>query len=230
MTFLSKFRRKTSSPAKPGSKPGFIGLDIATNSVHLCQIRPLDLGQYSIIAKDSIKFAGSRQELLASPRALKKLITGSLKQHNFKGRKVVALMPWDEVKIILLTYKSNVQDVDSEVVKMVTDRIEGDIDDYVVDYIPVRSNPSDEEHMVVVTVAKKEKVTLLLNALMGCGLEVDSLDIAPTALRRMVGTLYSGEAAANVLLVNVYPDESYLTIISGRRLLLNQPVRFGENL
>lgn len=206
-----------------------IGLDISTDSIHLCQIRALEFGQYSIVAKQSIGFSGSRQALLASPKELKNLISGALRQNKFKGRKVVALMPWDEVRIIMLTYKASVSDVDSEVLKMLSSRVERNIDDYVVDYIPVRSNPSDEEHMVVATVADKEKVSAMINALIGCGLEVDSLDIAPTALRRVVSTLYTGEAADNVLMINTYFDESYLTIISGRRLLLNQAVAFGEN-
>ncbi len=229
MAFLD-FWRKNSSPANAGSKPGMIGLDISTNNIHMCQIRPLEYGRYSIVAKKSIGFPGTRQNLLASPGELKRLIDGGLRQNKFKGRKVVALMPWDEVRIILLTYKAKVTDVDSEVLKLLARRIEGNIDDYVIDYVSVRSSPSDEEHMVIATVANRENVSALLNALIGIGLEVESLDIAPTALRRIVSTLYTGEAAENVLMINSYLDESYLTIISGRRLLMTQAVPFGENM
>jgi Tfp pilus assembly PilM family ATPase len=113
---------------------------------------------------------------------------------------------------------------------MLASRVEGKIEDYVVDYVPVRSNSSDEEHMVVATVASREKVNTLLQALMDAGLEVDSLDVAPTALRRIVSALYTGHAADNVLMINCYHDDSYLTVISGRRLLFNQSVKFGERL
>lgn len=221
--------RTTASPGKP-ALPGLIGLDIGVNRIHLCQIRPLEHGMYSIFAKASIEYPGSRGDLLTEPKRLKRLINNALKQKKFKGRRVVALMPWEDVRIMLLTYKSNVNDVDSEVVRMLAGRIEGSIDDYVVDYVPVRSNPGDEEHMVVATVAEKPKVTRLLNALISCGLEVDSLDIAPTALRRVVSALYTGPAADNVLLIHSYHDESYLTVISGRRLLFNQSVSFGEGM
>ena len=197
---------------------------------HMCQIRPLEHGRFSITAKASIEFDGSREELLAAPKKLKRLIVGALKSKKFKGKKVVALMPWNDVKIILLTYKASVSDVDSEVVKMLSKRIDGPIDDYVVDYVPVRSKPGDEEHMVVATVADKEKVNRLLQALISCGLEVDSLDIPPTALRRIVSALYTGHAADNVLMIHSYRDESYLTVISGRRLLFNQSVAFGETM
>ncbi len=229
MTILSKFRRKISSPAKT-TGAGMIGLDIGASQIHMCQIRPLEHGRFSIIAKTSIEYSGGRKALLAKPRQLKGLIGQALKDNNFKGKRVAALMPWEEVKIILLTYKANVSDVDSEVVKMLARRIDGSIDDYVVDYVPVRSNPSDEEHMVVATVARREAVDQLLQALISCGLEVDSLDVAPTALRRIVSALYTGHAAENVLMINTYRDESYLTVISGRRLLFNQSVPFGEAL
>jgi Tfp pilus assembly PilM family ATPase len=65
---------------------------------------------------------------------------------------------------------------------------------------------------------------------MDCELDVDSLDIAPTALRRLVSALYTGRAADNVLMINCYRDDSYLTVISGRRLLFNQAVEFCESL
>lgn len=229
MTMLQKFRREATSPVKP-SVPGLIGLDIGANRIHLCQIRPRQHGLYSIYAKASIDFTGSRDNLLSSPKQLKRLIGEALRRKKLKGKRVVALMAWEEVKIMLLTYKSSVSDVDSEVLRILAGRVDGAIDDYVVDYVPVRSNPGDEEHMVVATVALKEKVTRLINALINCGLEVDSLDIAPTALRRVVSALYTGEAADNVLLIHSYRDESYLTVISGRRLLFNQSVAFGESL
>ena len=76
--------------------------------------------------------------------------------------------------------------------------------------------------MVVATVASREKVNTLLHALMDAGLQVGSLDVAPTALRRIVSALYTGHAADNVLMINTYRDDSYLTVISGRRLLFSQ--------
>ena len=207
-----------------------IGLDIDAGRVHLCQIRPLGEGTYSIVAKASVSYRGSRDELLSEPKRLKRLLAEPLRDKNFKGKRVAALMPWDDVKIVLLAYKASVRDVDAEVLRMLSKRIEGSIEDYVVDYVPVRSNSTDEEHMVVATVASREKVNRLLRALIDAGFDVDSLDIAPTALRRIVSALYVGHAADNVLMINCYREESYLTVISGRRLLFTQAVPFGMNL
>lgn len=229
MSILQKFKHRIPSPAK-ASAPGLIGLDLGERQVHLCQIRPLPHGLYSIVAKASIDYDGGRRALLEDPRRLKRMLNDALRKKGFKGRRVAALMPWEDVRIIPLTYKSSVSDVDGEVVRMLASRVDEPIDRYVVDYVPVRAKPGDEEHMVVATVASRESVDRLLNTLIGCGLEIDSLDVAPTALRRVVGALYTGEAADNVLMINTYPQESYLTVISGRRLLFNQSVAFGETM
>lgn len=208
---------------------GMIGLDVSEDSIHMCQLRPKGGGCFSITSKASVKFSGDRDALLAEPKRLKKILANALKQGHFKGRKVVALMPLSDVKIILLTYKPNVADVDSEILRMLSNRIDDDIDDYVVDYLRVRCNPSDEEHMAAVSLARKDKVMALLEVFDQCGLEVDSIDIAPAALRRMVSALYEGKDASNVLLINVGDRQSFLTIISGRRLLFDQAVEFGES-
>jgi len=230
---MFKFLRKSDTSltvARVSKTPvGMIGLDIAENCIHLCQLRPMAGNCFSITSKASVPFDGDRDALLADAKRLKKILTTALKRKHFKGRKVVALMPWSDVKVILLTYKSNVTNVDSEILRLVSKRIEGDIDDYVVDYLPVRCNNSDEENMAAVSLASKDKVMALLKVFEQCGLEVNSLDIAPAALRRMVSALYEGKDASNVLLINVGASQSFLTIISGRRLLYDQAVEFGES-
>lgn len=226
------FKNRPSWKAAEAAKetaPGCIGLDIGKHSIHLCQLKPLPGDCYSIIAKTSIPFGEKREDLIANPARLKKMINDAIKSKPFRGRKVVALMPWWEVKIILLTYKPTVADVDAEIVKMVAKRVDGEIDDYVIDYLPVRCNPADDEHMAAVSVASKDKVMAMLNTLDQCGLGVEALDIAPAALRRLVGTLYSEHGTENVLIINAGIDESFLTIVSGRRLLYYQAVSFGES-
>ncbi len=79
MTILQKFRRKAESPAKLAG-PGLIGLDIDAGQIHMCQIRPREHGMYTIIAKTSVSYSGTRDELLASPKRLKSLIDAGLKE------------------------------------------------------------------------------------------------------------------------------------------------------
>ncbi|NNE64715.1 MAG: pilus assembly protein PilM [Gammaproteobacteria bacterium] len=227
--FLKKNQKSHTTVMPAKTAPGYIGLEIGKHSIHLCQLKSMPNKCFSIMAKSSIRFSENRQDLMAEPLRLKRMINNAIKSKPFRGRKVVALMPWWEVKIILLNYRSNVADVDAEIVKLVAKRVDGDIEDYVIDYMPVRCNPTDEEHMAAVSVASKDKVMAMLNTLDQCGLDVESLDIAPAALRRLVGTLYTKGGTDNVLIINAGTDESFLTIVSGRRLLYYQAVSFGEN-
>jgi Tfp pilus assembly PilM family ATPase len=74
-------------------------------------------------------------------------------------------------------------------------------------------------------------VTRYLDALSDAGLEVDALDIGPSALARVVSWIPpdpGGEHPPNLLLVNFGVTSSYLTVVSGRRLMLDRSVEFAE--
>ncbi|MDJ0880786.1 MAG: pilus assembly protein PilM [Gammaproteobacteria bacterium] len=227
MSFLSRILQKETTPEVHNNQPGLIGLDLGSHTLHLCQLRPKSHRHYTIMAKASMGFEGSRQQLLDDPKAFKRLLAKATKGKKFKGRKVTAVMPPDDVKIMLLTYKASTTNVDAEIVKMLSQRIEGDINDYVIDYLPIRNQKSDDEHIVMASVARRNKVERLLNTLTAAGLQVHSLDIGPAALKRLVSSLYENEAKNNVLLINIGENTSYLTIVSGKRLLFDQPVEFG---
>ena len=227
MSLLARLKRKPAVESATQGRPGLIGLDLGSHSIHLCQLRSESHNRYTILAKASIGFQGSRQQLLDSPKAFKQLLAKATKGKKFKGRKVTAIMPPDDVKIMLLTYKANITHVDAEILKMLSQRVDGDINDYVVDYLPVRNNKSDDEHIVMASVARRDKVDRLLHTLTSAGLEVHSLDIGPAALKRLVSSLYTDDVKNNVLLINIGDKTSYLTIVSGRRLLFDQPVQFG---
>jgi type IV pilus assembly protein PilM len=229
LSIFDRLRRKQAPPKSQAQKPGLIGLDIRSNTLHLCQLRPETDNRFTIIAKSSMSFDGSRQQLLESPKDFKRLLAKATQGKKFKGNKVTAIMPPDDVRIMLLTYKSTVSDVDAEIIKMLTQRVKGNIDDYVVDYLPVRNSPNDEEHIVMASVALRSRVERFLATLSYAGLQVHSLDIGPSALRRLISVLYTEDKKSNVLLVNTAEDSCFLTIISGRRLLFDQPVSFGCN-
>lgn len=227
MSFFSNLRSRKPPQQRKLPKHGLIGLDISNHNLHLCQLRPEEHDTYTILAKSSVPFDGSRDQLLQSPGEFKQLLARATKGKKFKGRKVTTIMPPDEVKIMLLTYKANLTDIDSEVIRMLGQRIDGDIDDYVIDYLPVRNNSGDEEHIIMASVARREHVGRLLALLTSAGLEVHSLDIGPATLRRLISTIYSDEITSNVLIINTDDHNSNLTIVSGRRLLFDQSVNFG---
>lgn len=214
---------------KAAGKPGLIGLDIGNEHMHLCQLRPLGDQRYCIAAKASQALPVAREQLLQSPKAFKAIIKRAMQGKKFSGNRVTAILPPDKVKIMLLSYKASVRDLDSEVVHMLSQRVEGDIADYVIDYLPVRNHSSDEEHIVMASVARRSDVDAFLKLLEYAGLQPHSLDIGPSALRRLISVLYTDDKTSNVLLINTGEEHSYLTIVSGRRLLFDQPVKFGCN-
>jgi len=211
-------------------KVGPIGLEFGMESINLCQLKTLPANRYAVIAKASIPFSGSFDEFMLSPKGLKKPLSQVLKKNAFIGKRVVTVMPSDKLKITPVTYKSNVQRVDEEILRMLSSRLEGEVSDYLIDYLQVRSNPADEEHLVLAAIARRGEVMSYLETLNRLGLAVDHMDIGPAALRRLISSLYDGKEAETILVINAGVARSYLTIISGRRLLFDQPVSFGEQM
>jgi type IV pilus assembly protein PilM len=229
MSLFDRLRHKPARSGKVAGKAGLIGLDIGSENLHLCQLRPLGDRRYNIVAKSSQDLPTTRQQLLQSPKAFKSVIKHAMQGKKFNGNRVTAILPPDKVKIMLLSYKASVRDLDSEVVHMLSQRVDGDITDYVIDYLPVRNRSADEEHIVMASVARRSDVDEFLKLLEYAGLQPHSLDIGPSALRRLISVLCTDDKTSNVLLINTGEEHSYLTIVSGRRLLFDQPVKFGCN-
>ncbi len=218
---------------KPALKPaiagvGPIGMDISMSSINLCQLKQVAEHRFTVLAKVSIAFSGSRSDLIKSPKRLKKLLAQGMAKQGFRSRKVVTVMPPDKLKIIPVTYRSNVADAGQEILKMLSGRLEGDIADYIIDYFPVRASAQDEEHLALATIARRDDVMEYLQALSQANFTVQALDVGPAALRRLVSCLYIDEPAKTILVINAGINSTYLTVISGRRLLFDQPVKFGE--
>ncbi len=227
MSILARLRRPTPQLPTRQGKPGVIGLDIGANTLNLCQLHKLTDNSFEIIAKSNTHFSQQRSELLESPRDFKQVMKKATAGKHFKGNKVVAIVPPDKVKNILLSYNAKVSDIDQEILSLVEQRVEGSIDDYVIDYMPVRNAKNDDEHVVMASVSLRDDINHLLNLLTDSGLEVQALDIGPAALRRLVSTMSSSDQRKNFLIINFGDERTYLTIISGRRLLFDQPINFG---
>jgi Tfp pilus assembly PilM family ATPase len=100
----------------------------------------------------------------------------------------------------------------------------------VVDYYQVRSaDASGPERQVLAAVAPSMAVLAYLEALRGAGLEADALDIGPAAIARLLAAMQDDFEQA-VLLINFGTSKSYLTVIWGRRLMLDREIEFSEAL
>jgi len=215
------------SPVK-NATTGMIGLYLGLKEINLVQIdRHNDA--LSIRSAASIRYPLSRDEFLNSPKAGKKFFNDILSSFGFKGRQVVATLPTDKVKLIMVSYQhGNGMDEAQSIVKAIDERSETNLDTSVVDYILV--NPKSEQQgsqSVLAAIADKRSVTSYLEGLRKCNLSVQMLEIGPIAINRLICGMQKEQRNFKVLVVNFGVDKSFLTVSWGGRLLLDRGIDFG---
>jgi len=219
------------SPTTRVNRVGPIGLECAINELHLVQLETASRGGIRVRAKASVGYQEDRSELLQSPRQLRALIGEALGKGRFKRRKVVTAMPSGETRIMPVNYHVKPGQGDASVIlKLMEERLEGDISEYVIDYLPIRTENQADDHSALVAIARRKAVVEYLEVLRKSGLEVDCLEIGPVAIRRLVAAMAPEGKRENVLVINFGSVASFLTIISGNRLLLDQAIQFGEDM
>lgn len=220
----------------PGAGKGFaIGLEMGPDRLNMVQME-LVAGRPCIRAIASLPYPCPREELQQHPQRLKLLLKQAYARLPFRGRRVVSCLPADQIKIITVSYRCGEGQADATaIVAELRERLKGDLDGMVVDFMPLRHDETDAgKRDALVALAPRDKVMAYLGMLTGAGLEVDALDVGPAALARLVshaGALSTPEFPRfpNVLLVNFGADSSFLTVIWGRRLMLDRAVEFSEN-
>ena len=212
-------------------KLGAIGIEFARDSMHMVQLNKSSNDDISAQASLSIEYPESFENYLYNPAELKPLLKSQLKETNFRGKKIVTAMPGSEISIFSLNYeiKPSITD-DAAIAHALKDRIDGDLSSYVVDKIPVRRREDENSALAIVALAEKRKVIDYLECLRKSGFIVDALEIGPSAIQRLISTLHSGKEYESVLTINFGGDKSYLSIISGRRLLFDEQLDFGEDV
>lgn len=218
---------------RPGiSRLGPIGLHFAREQVHAVQLRQLASGGLCLRAWASAGYPDGRDHLLADERGLRSLLGQLLGRRAFRGRTVVTALPPEMVKITSLNYQLAAGVSDPErIMKLMDERLDGSVADYVVDYLPVRSAAGDRDRVALVATSRRADVVRFLESLRHSGLEVAHLDVAPAALNRLVSRLSpSAERRENILIINFGTDQTYLTLISGQRLLMDKSIDFGSDL
>ncbi|MCP4407749.1 MAG: pilus assembly protein PilM [Gammaproteobacteria bacterium] len=214
---------------KQSSRIGSIGLEFAREQLHMVQLQKLPGGQIRVHASASLSYPDEREVLLASPTKLRSILRRQLKSAHFHDTRVVAALPVPEVRIMSVAYQVNAtQNNEQAILKQLSGRIEGGLADKVIDYLPVRDSAKDEERLAVVAVAKRDRVVAHLEMLRLAGLRVEALEIGPVAIKRLVTAFCEQGKYHNVLAINFGHHTSYLTMISGRRLLFDQQLDFGE--
>ncbi|HUY03596.1 MAG TPA: pilus assembly protein PilM [Rhodocyclaceae bacterium] len=213
-----------------GREPYDIGMLIGQEMLHLMQLRPGPAGPV-ILAASSISHESSRDDLIADPLRLKSLIKRAFAEQPFHGNRVVTCLPSDHVRMLLLNYTvaEGASESDS-VIRELRERVHEELDGMVVDFIPVRQEHPSPSKEAIVAMAARNKVMDYLDMMSRAGLQVTALDVVPIALARLMSWINAAETTAfpNLLLINFGSLSSYLTVIWGRRLMLDRPVEFSE--
>ncbi len=222
MSFL--FKRN-----QPKVQLGAIGLEFSLEQINMVQLERISNTRLQVRSWLSIPYPETREDILENPFSFKKLINQCFRTGNFSGRRIVTILPSNQQKILSVNYQLEKDLGDSEtIMQLMTNRLPGKLSDYVIDYLPVRSSVNKNSRHAVVVAAPEVEVLKYLQHLNSAGLDVEQLEIGPTAIKRLVGSLSSPSEGLNVLVVNFGSDSSYVTMISGRRLLFDEQINFGE--
>lgn len=210
---------------------GPIGLDFSLESVHLVQLQSIAGGAPQVRARASLAFDCPRREFLAKPHQFRSLIKRALESDQFYGHKAVLAMPSGMFRTVSINYQfSGAEDKEGAVVlRVMKDRLEGDLSDYVLDYMPVKNRSKNDERLAIVAVSEKQPVIELLDTARKAKLDVQAVEIGPVAISRLVGALSKEQGERNILVINTGRRASYLTLISGSDLLFDQEISFGED-
>ncbi len=208
---------------------GPLGLDFGQERLHLVQLDKRS-GRCQVRAYASIAYPESRDALTASPKALKALLTRTLKENAFSGRRIATALPSDKLKMILLNYQISARDGDAEaIIKLLGERLEGDLGEYVIDYLPIRTPDKDSNQRVALVASAKRQVVIgYLELFRKAGFVVEALEIGPVAIQRLVGELQTDEKPESVVVINFGRCFSFLTVLSGRRLVFDHELGLGE--
>ena len=211
-----------------GSAAAPIGIDFAAHGLNMLQ---LDAGAEGprLRAAVSRPYPAERAALLANPRALRAFVDQALASAPFAGRRVVAALAPSEVRILPLTIQlSSGQGEAAAVARAAREQLGEGAAEHVIDYYHVRTADAGPEKQVLVAAAPHDKVVGYLDSLCGAGLDPVALDIGPAAIARLLAAMHQDDYEQSVLLINFGQARSYLTVIWGRRLMLDREIEFGE--
>jgi Tfp pilus assembly PilM family ATPase len=226
---LFNYFQKKKKPSCIGPVTGPIGFHLSKDKLHMIQLERHN-GGLRLRSGLSVKYPGDRDALLAAPDDLKSFIKKSLKTGQLKGNEIVTCLPGG-VKIINLSYQIEAgQKVEDAIVKSIIYSLGGAPEDYIIDYLPIRSENLTSRHKsVLAMVASRKKVIDFLDLLTSAGLQTQAVDVGPSSLGRLVSSLDVEKNYPHNLLINFAGNKSYLSVFDGRRLIMDRELSVGLN-
>lgn len=206
-----------------------IGLHVGERGIHLVQFDRTRT-TLTLRAAASVPYRLGRDTALKSPGGLSACINQAIQGRHFKGRRVITCLPPEHLKIAIVDYRVQAGASEEEAILQQARRwVDGALDQWVVDYSPVRTSQYEAgERSALLAMAPRTAVLAYLQQLQQAHLEVEALEIGSVAINRLIRCLALRENVNNVLVVNFGSERTSLTIISGRRLILDRMARIGE--
>ncbi|MBT8132585.1 MAG: hypothetical protein KJO35_09980, partial [Gammaproteobacteria bacterium] len=197
---------------------GPIGIDLALERMHLVQLTRDSDNSIAVNARASVAYPASRDEVFGSGSELTGLLRAALRSGSFSSRRAVVALPGGKFRTMSVAYQLKPGQSESKILKnLMQDRLDGDLADYVIDFIPVRARSRDADRVALVAASPREPVIEFLEAIRKAGLSVDALEIGPLSIRRLIGALPEMTPDDNVVVVNTGLTTTYVTVLAGRR-------------
>ncbi len=220
------------APTPRNSRVGPIGLHFAEEQVHAVQLRRLASGAYCLRAWASARYPDSREDALENSARLQRVLEKLLSRGRFQGRETVTALPPAMSRMTSLNYQvSNTTSDGEAILRLMESRVEGSINDYVIDFLPVRGDANSRDRVALVATSRRSDVLKFLEVLREVRLDVAELEVGPAAINRLISLLPRPEnSRGNVLVINYGAEQTFITLISGRRLLMDKEINFGANM
>ena len=208
-----------------------IGADFAATRLNLVQAERRG-ERWHLQAAASRAYPMPREALLANPRELQRFVNATLAEAPFQGRRVVAALSPADVRIVPLTVQVAQGQTEAQAVaRAAAEQLGERAPQHVVDYYQVRGADQDGgERQVLLAAAPTAGVLDFLEMLESARLTPVALDIGPAAIGRLLAVLHGSDVGQSVALLNFGTRKSYLTVIWGRRLMLDREIAFGEDM
>ena len=148
-----------SNLSQRGGKSFAIGLEMGPDRLNLVQMRQVE-GRPRIRAIASLPYPGTRDELHQNPKQMRSLLKQARVMQPFKGKRVVSCLPSDQIKIITVSFRhTEDQPDDVAIIAELRERMKGELDGMVVDFMTLRQEgPDTEKRDALVALAPRDKV------------------------------------------------------------------------
>lgn len=207
-----------------GNSP--IGLDFGHKSINAVQLHRRGTS-LCIAAAGSVAYSAPREDILSDPKRLHSLIHQLLNSSPFKGKEVVVSAPIGEPKILSLSLKStSPQGIPKLVMDQVKERLGGEDQDWLVDYLPVKLNKSTQDTTVMVAAMQRHSSLAFIKNVQSSGLYLNALEIAPQALQRLLTLI--DDPQPNCLVMNFGYESTYLSHFLEGRLTMDREISLGS--